>query len=92
MAEECNALISNHTWDFVHAQPCLNLVGSEWVYRVKYRLDGNVERHKARLNTQGFHQQVSVDYHKTFGPIVKSTTICLILSTTAFSMHWPFIS
>jgi len=55
IAEEYNALISNHTWDFVHAQPCLNIVGSEWVYKVRYCSDDNVERYKARLITQGFH-------------------------------------
>ena len=49
MAKECHALVSNHTWDVVPTQFGLSLVGSNWVYRVKYCSDGSVERYKARL-------------------------------------------
>jgi hypothetical protein len=56
MAEEYNALLANDTWDLVPAIPGQNLVGSKWVYKVKYRSDGAVERHKAREVAQGIHQ------------------------------------
>jgi len=39
-----------------------------------------VERHKARLVAQDFHQQAGIDYHKAFSPVVKLAIICLILS------------
>lgn len=48
MAEEYNAFKANDTWDLVPAIPGHNLVGSQWVYKVKSRSDGAVERHKAR--------------------------------------------
>jgi len=87
IAEEYNALMANHTWDLVPLYPKQNLVGSKWVYRVKYHSDGTVERHKARLVTQGFHQQARLDYHETFCPVVKPATIRLILSL-AISSRW----
>ena len=63
MAEEYNALMANGTWDLVSPNPKQNLVGSKWVYRVKYRSDSSVEGHKPRLVASGFHQQVGINFH-----------------------------
>lgn len=60
--------------------PSQNLVGSKLVYRAKYHFDGFVERYKAGLIAQGFHQRAGIDYYETFSPIVKLATIRLILS------------
>ena len=68
------------------AQPSLNLVASKWVHKVKYHLDGNVERYKACVVAQSFDQYAGIDYHETFSLVVKSTTVLLILSITV-SMH-----
>ena len=87
MAEVYNALMDNRTWDLVPPHPKQNLFRSKWAYRVKYRSDGTVERHKARLVAQGFHQQVGLDYHETFCLLVKLGTIRLILSL-AISSRW----
>ena len=85
MAEEYNALMANHTWDLVPCPPKQNLVGSKWVYRVKYRSNGTAERHKACPVAQRFHQQDGFDYHETFYPIVKPATLYLILSLAILS-------
>ncbi|CAM8878191.1 unnamed protein product [Rhodiola kirilowii] len=49
MTEEINALLKNQTWVLVPASPMQHVVGSKWIYRIKRKSDGSVERYKARL-------------------------------------------
>jgi hypothetical protein len=53
---EFDALLHNHTWTLVPSNPSQYLIGCKWVFRVKRKADGSVERHKARLVAKGFHQ------------------------------------
>lgn len=64
-----------------------NVVGCKWVFKTKLNPDGIVKRYKAGLVTKGFHQRLGLDYHDTFSPIVKPTTIRLLLSL-AISFNW----
>ena len=53
MTEELLALESNSTWDLVPTPPNASIVGSNWVYSVKVRSNGSLDRYKARLIAQG---------------------------------------
>ena len=88
MNHEYQALLFNCTWSLVHSPPSAHIVGCRWIYKLKYRLDGSVERHKARLVAQGFTQTPGVDYFDTFSPVVKPCSIRLILAL-AVSFQWP---
>ena len=50
-------LESNNTWTFTTLPPHKKAMDCKWVYRVKYRSNGSVERYKARLVAKGFTQQ-----------------------------------
>ncbi|KAL5548077.1 hypothetical protein UlMin_003308 [Ulmus minor] len=80
MSDEYNALVRNGTCELVPPDGISNLVGCKWIYHIKRHSDGSIDRFKARLVAKGFHQRPSVDYHETFSPIVKPTTVCLVLS------------
>jgi len=80
MSDEFNALLHNGTWDLVPPSSSTNLVGCKWVFRIKRNSDGAVDRYKARLVAKGFHQQPSIDYKETFSPVIKPTTIRIVLS------------
>jgi hypothetical protein len=51
-------------------------------------MDGSLDRYKARLVEKRFKQQYGIDYEDTFIPVIKATTIRVILSL-AISRGWP---
>jgi histone deacetylase 1/2 len=87
MNEEYSALLRNGTWTLVPPVCASNLVGCKWIFRIKRNADGTVARYKARLVAKGFHQRPGLDYHDTFSPVVKPTTVRLVLSI-AVSNGW----
>jgi hypothetical protein len=80
MDEEYATLKRNQTWDLVPPRKGINLIDSRWVYKVKRNEDCSIEMLKARLVAKGFKQRYGVDYFDTFCPVVKPTTIRIILS------------
>jgi hypothetical protein len=87
MESEITALHANDTWSLVPHDPSMNVVGCRCVYKIKRRADGTVERYKARLVARGFSQQEGIDYSEAFSPVVKPTTVCLVLAI-AVSNYW----
>lgn len=73
----------------VPPHPSLNLVGCKWVFQIKRHPDGTIERYKARLVAKGFHQRPGIDYNETFNPVIKPTTVRVIISL-ALSRGWSF--
>ena len=75
MEEEIHALNTNQTWSLVPRPKNVNVIGSKWIFRTKFKEDGTVDRHKARLVAQGFSQVEGLDLEETFSHVVKPTTI-----------------
>ena len=55
---------------------------NKWVYRIKNEHDGS-KRYKARLLVKGFQQKKGIDYSKIFSPVMKMSTIRLVLGMVA---------
>lgn len=87
MDAEHKALLNNKTWRLVPAPKGKNIIGCKWVCKVKKKADGTIDRYKARLVAKGYKQRYGLDYEDTFSPVVKATTIRLILSI-AVSRGW----
>ena len=70
----------NNNWDIVSLPPGKKPIGCKWIYKVKHKVDGSVERLKARLVVKGFAQKAGIDYSKTFSQVVKLTTIRMLMT------------
>ncbi|CAM8942004.1 unnamed protein product [Rhodiola kirilowii] len=88
MQTEIKALQDNHTWEITDLPYGKNAVGCKWVFKIKRKSDGSIERYKARLVAKCFTQLEGLDYHETFAPVVKMNTVRTLLAV-AISKGWP---
>lgn len=85
MSQEFQALLSNGTRSLHHCQLYQNVICNKWVFKIKQKADGTVERLKARLVAKSFKQQCGISYIDTFSPIIKPLTIWVLL---ALAVHF----
>ena len=84
--KELASQAKNKTWTLVPRSEASNILTSRWVFNVKQIPDGSgntVESPKARLVARGFQQVEGLDYTETYAPVIKFTTIRLLLSLVA---------
>ena len=62
MKEEIQALEDNKTWEVVTLPVGKKAIGCKWVYKIKYKANGEVERFKARLVAKGYTKKGDIDY------------------------------
>lgn len=55
-------------------------ITSRMVLKVKYRADGEYDKHKARLVARGFLAKVGIEFFSTFSPMASLTSVRAVIS------------
>ena len=84
ISEELASLAENNTWILTELPQGRSTVKCRWVFREKKGAEGETIRYKARLVAKSFTQQYGVDYLETYAPVVKLTSLRIILVLAAF--------
>ena len=82
--KEIDSLLENGTWELARLPPDRKAIGCRWVFVIKHKSDGSVDRYKARLVAQGYAQRPGLDYGETYAATVKWATLRAILAIGAF--------
>ncbi|GKA05723.1 ribonuclease H-like domain-containing protein [Tanacetum coccineum] len=85
---EMSALLENDTWELVELPFGRKALNSKWVWKLKFKSSGEIERYKARLVAMGCAQKEGVDYEETFSPVVKMVTVRCVINL-AVNQSWP---
>lgn len=81
--EEMKAHEINKTWILCDVPKDRKAIKSKWLFITKLTAEGTIDRYKARLVVKGFIQKEGIDYDKTYAPVVRHSSIRLLIALAA---------
>ena len=83
MQDEMDSLHVNHTYELTKLPKGKKALQNKWVYKLKPGEGKNPARYKVRIIAKGFQQKKGVYFDEIFGPVMKMTSIRMVLSIAA---------
>ncbi|GJW10520.1 ribonuclease H-like domain-containing protein [Tanacetum coccineum] len=71
-----------------YEEAILIAIRNKWIYKIKYKSSGDIDRYKARLVVKGFNQKEGINFDETFSPVVKMSTVRCVIALSVTN-KWP---
>ncbi|GJX15012.1 zinc finger, CCHC-type containing protein [Tanacetum coccineum] len=81
--DEIGSIMENNTWVLSDLPPGCKPLGCKWIFKKKMKVDGTIDKFKARLVIQGFRQKEGIDYFDTYAIVARISTIRLLIVLAA---------
>src|SRR6266446_4140937 len=91
MDKKISTLEQASTWSTIPRPTNKNIISSKWVFRIKRKADGTIDKYKARLVARGFTQIYGINYFDTYSPVAKMASFRTILAMAA-CLDWDIES
>ena len=87
MTKEYWSIMKNDVWDIVPKPEGKSVVSSKWIYKIKHKAEGTIEKYEARFVARDFSQKEGIDYEDSFASVAQYTSIRVIMALTSM-MKW----
>ena len=77
---EIEPILQNHTWELVDLPPSCKPLGYKQIFKRKLKVDGSIDKYKARLFVKGYKQKEGVNYFDTYSPITRIPSIQMLMA------------
>nr|GEZ13706.1 zinc finger, CCHC-type [Tanacetum cinerariifolium] len=78
--DEMDSIMGNNTWVLTDLPPGCRPLGCKRILKRKLKVDGTIEKFKARLLIQGFKQKYRIEYFDTYASLARISTIRLLIA------------